>query len=59
MLKVFAALTIAAAMSCVPLSAYAHHGHKHPPAHAKKVKKSKPPQKAGLGVQVEIAPRIG
>ena len=54
-LKTFVALAVAAIIGFAPLSAQAHQGHQHPPAKAKKMKKPKPPQKAGI----EKAPAVG
>jgi hypothetical protein len=55
MLKVLAALGLAAALSFAPLAAVAHEGHDHG-TRAKKVKKSKPKKAAiELTVRGEIA----
>lgn len=52
-LKALAALTIAAIFCGAPLAAQAHQGHHHPPAKAKKVKKSKP-KTSGIEIQVAV-----
>ena len=57
-LRIFAALTLAAALACAAPLAQAHEGHHHP-AKTKKVKKTKEQKKAGADVRFAVRPAAG